>query len=377
MYVGSYGLGVACMDVKGKGPPTVEGYLHGGNPLSDMARLGIEPRTVIDFSTSLNPLGIPPVIRDYWPELLEAAGGYPSIEGDGIAGFYGDRFGIPPQHILAGNGSTELIYLLPRVMRPKRVLIISPAFHDYYRASVLAGVEVALIALSEKDGFSVIDPETLAEACRDVDAVWIGRPNNPTGTMVPRDVLTHLCDAFPDKWFILDEAFIQFTHNWEEETFMVGKKPVNTIVIHSLTKFYGLAGLRMGGIIGPGDIISRVGALKEPWTINGIADKAASMLMECGDYESETYAYVSAERERMIKRLSGLKGITAFPSVTNFILCRWTRTGDLDDLLRHLLKNGLYVRDCRNFPGLESDYFRIGLRTSEENDRLALVIDSY
>jgi len=276
--------------------------------------------------------------------------------GDGIASFYEDRFGIAPEHILAGNGSTELIYLLTRLLRPKRVLIILPSYHDYYRASELAGADVSLFLLSDKNGFSDIDPEALTEACKGVEMVWIGRPNNPTGTMLSRDVLTCLCDTFPDKWFILDEAFIQFTDNWEDETFMFGKKPDNVIVIHSLTKFYGLAGLRMGGVIAHKDIISRIRALKEPWTIKGIADKAALMLMECEDYEAETRAYVSVERERIIKRINELKGIRAFPSETNFILCRWTRTGGLDDLLSHLLKNGLYVRDCRNFPGLEANY---------------------
>lgn len=324
---------------------------------------------------ALIPLGMPPVIMEHWPELLDAARDYPSVEGEGIVSLYGDRFGIPLENILAGNGSTELIYLLPRVLRPGRVLIISPSFNDYYRASVFAGADVMLFLMSDKNSFSDIDPAALTDACKGVDAVWIGRPNNPTGTMLPRVVLKDLCHAFPDKWFILDEAFIQFTDKWEEETFMFGKKTANLIVIHSLTKFYGLAGLRMGGVIGHEDIISRIRTLKEPWTINGIADRAAPMLMECGDYESETRAYISAERERIIKRLNRLKGIEVFPSKTNFFLCRWTRTEDLDDLLIHLLNNGLYVRDCRNFPVLKANYFRIGLRTSEENERLVSVID--
>ncbi|MBN1624903.1 MAG: threonine-phosphate decarboxylase [Deltaproteobacteria bacterium] len=364
------------MNANDKAGPPADGYLHGGDPSKDMARLGLTLKKVTDFSTNLNPLGIPPVIRDHWPELLDAVRDYPSVEGNGIARFYRERFGIHQKNILPGNGSTELIYLIYRVMRPGRVLIISPSFHDYYRAAVLAGADVALFHLSEDNEFTDIDPAALTEACKDVDAIWIGRPNNPTGAMIAREILTDLCGMFPDKWFILDEAFIQFIDNWEEETFMFGEKPDNLIVIHSLTKFYGLAGLRMGGVIAGTDIILKIRSMKEPWTINGIAERAAPMLMECADYESETRAYISFERERIIGRLNKARCIRAFTSKTNFILCKWTRTGNLDDLLSRLLKNRLYVRDCRNFTGLKDNYFRIGLRTREENELLISVIES-
>ncbi|HJX34361.1 MAG TPA: threonine-phosphate decarboxylase CobD [Desulfatiglandales bacterium] len=365
------------MDIKAKddGPPN--GHRHGGNPLKDMARLGLPNGTVIDFSTSINPLGIPPVIKDHWSELVESVRDYPTIEGDGIAGFYRDRFGISPENVLAGNGSTEVIYLLARVLHPNRVLVIAPSFHDYYRASVLSGADVAWLPLTENKGFSSLNTEVLSNACKGVDAVWIGRPNNPTGSMLPRELLSEISRRFSDKWFILDEAFIQFTDNWEEEGFLLGKRPSNMIIIHSLTKFYSIAGLRMGGVIGSGEFISRMRQSKEPWTINGVAERAAGLLKECAGYEAETRSYISCERKRVVKRLEEIEGIRTFTSSVNFILCRWERTGELDDLLKHLLSNGVYVRDCRNFPGLEENYFRIGLRTAAEDDQLISIISSF
>jgi histidinol-phosphate/aromatic aminotransferase/cobyric acid decarboxylase-like protein len=124
------------IDMKNKDADLPYGYRHGGNPLIDMSRFGFSNRTVTDFSTNLNPLGIPPVIKNHWSELIESVIGYPTIEGDGIAGFYRDRFGVPPEYVLAGNGSTEAIYLLARVLHPDRVLVVTPSYHDYYRASV-------------------------------------------------------------------------------------------------------------------------------------------------------------------------------------------------------------------------------------------------
>lgn len=355
----------------------IDEYYHGGDPSKNLARFNLTQRTVIDFSTNLNPLGIPPVIREHWPELIEGVKCYPSIEGEGIAEYYRTKFGLPDRNILAGNGSTEIIYLISRSLRLNQVIILTPSFHDYERAAVLSGAKVIRIPfLNEGLSFGV-DMQRLVEALKMSDALWLGRPNNPTADLFPKDMINNLASGFPDKWFIIDEAFMQFLDNWEKESFIIGKKKANIIVIHSLTKFYALAGLRMGGLIAHRDVISTIRNSKEPWTVNGVADRAALLLKGCKRYELESRAYVSRERESVIKRLQEIEGITPFSSTANFILCRWARTGDLDDLLRHLLINGIYVRDCRNFPGLEENYFRIGLRTAAEDDRLISVISSF
>jgi threonine-phosphate decarboxylase len=330
----------------------IDEYYHGGDPSKDLARFNLTQRTVIDFSTNLNPLGIPPVIREHWPELIEGVKCYPSIEGEGIAEYYRTKFGLPDRNILAGNGSTEIIYLISRSLRLNQVIILTPSFHDYERAAVLSGAKVIRIPfLNEGLSFGV-DMQRLVEALKMSDALWLGRPNNPTADLFPKYMINNLASGFPDKWFIIDEAFMQFLDNWEKESFIIGKKKANIIVIHSLTKFYALAGLRMGGLIAHRDVISTIRNSKEPWTVNGVADRAALLLKGCKRYELESRAYVSRERESVIKRLQEIEGITPFSSTANFILCRWARTGDLDDLLRHLLINGIYVRDCRNFPGL-------------------------
>ena len=352
-------------------------YRHGGNPSGDLSRFGLRQRQVIDFSTSLNPLGPPPIIIDKWPDLIEGIKDYPSVEGEGISEYYRDKFGLADENIMAGNGSTEFIYLIPRSLGLRRVIIPFPSFHDYERSVLLSGAEVTRLPFIKGDRSPGIDQERLVEHLKSSDALWIGRPNNPTSDLLPKDLINNLASKFPDKWFIIDEAFIQFLEGWEEESFITGMMKPNILVVHSLTKFYALAGLRLGGLIGNGDILSRIRILKEPWTVNGVADRAALLLKECEDYEENTRAFVSRERDRIFKRLKETEGVSAFPSSANFVLCRWTATKELDDLLRHLLLNGMYVRDCRNFPGLEDNFFRIGLRSSHENDKLISAISSY
>lgn len=266
----------------------VHEHRHGGSPQSDLTRLGIPQRHVLDFSVNLNLLGPPQIVREKWVELMGSVEQYPSVEGDGIAQFYRKRFGFDSQNFMAGNGSTEMIYLVPRVLCPKRTLIITPSYMDYERASLLTGSEVRRFPLSLDEEFTFPNQKRLMEEIKDADTVWIGRPNNPTGTLMPKEIVMDLAERSQDKWFIIDEAFIQFVDKWEENSFLTEELKSNILIIHSLTKFYALAGLRLGGIVGNDEVISRLKEKKEPWTINSIAERIAPILLDCRDYEKKT-----------------------------------------------------------------------------------------
>ncbi len=345
-------------------------HQHGGLPERDFHRLSVKPRRVIDFSVNLNPLGCPDVVRTRWGELAEGIDRYPSPDGDGITHFLRKKSGVAVDQALGGNGSTELIYLIPRALGLRRVAIVTPSYHDYYRASVLAGAETVRIPLSPETGFQALSEERLAEALENAEALWLGNPNNPTGTFFPREMLSSLAARFPRKWLIVDEAFMPFLKDWKTESMSVPPISPNVITIHSLTKFYGLAGLRLGGITGAAEVMERIRKFKEPWTVNSVSESVAPLLLECEDYERETLKLVEEERERLLRSLLKVDGLAVFSSRANFLLCRWDNGPDLDSLIRGLLGLGIYVRDCRNFPGLEKDYFRVAVRSLEDNTRL-------
>jgi len=356
---------------------TSDSYRHGGMSGFDFRRFNIPERPVKDFSVNLNPLGMPAVVGKAWRACFREMEKYPSPDGRGISRFYQERFGIAPENILGGNGSTELIYLIPRVLSFKRALIVTPSYHDYERATGMAGKEIKHLALRPEENFSPPSPNRLSDALRDVDALWLGRPNNPTGAMISKELILTMAMRFPKIWFFVDEAFVQFTDNWEENSLLLEGPLPNLLVIHSLTKFYCLPGLRMGAVYGSGDLISRLRYAKEPWTVNGIADRIAPLLGNLPDYEKRTTAFVRREQERFSERIRKIAGIDAFPSSACFSLCRWRKTGNLDDLLRHLLSNGISVRDCRNFQELRDNFFRIGLRNAADNDLLIFTLSSY
>jgi threonine-phosphate decarboxylase len=296
---------------------------------------------------------------------------YPSVDAGEVVRFYQKRFRLPEDSILPGNGAIELIYLAPRALGFSRSAVVSPCFHDYVRASRVAGASVSRVSLSMDDAFKPLSIKKWEDRIAGVDAVFIGSPNNPTGTIFPPADLLEISEKYPDKFFLVDQAFIQFADHFEKNTLMRRKylRP-GLVVFHSLTKFYSLAGLRIGAVISHPETIARLKAFKEPWTVNAVAEKAVSVLAFCRDFEEETRQFFSHERQRIYSVLKEMRGIKVFEPKVNFFLAQWTVTSDLDDLLRELLSMGFYVRDCRNFPGLEKNFFRFSIRSPIENDRL-------
>ena len=356
---------------------TSDEHIHGGNPERELKRLGLAPRQVLDFSVNVSPLGVPQEIRAIWNDLFREIERYPTVDGRGVVHYYETRFGLDPAQILPGNGSTESIYLVPRGLGLRKVVVINPSFHDYTRASLVAGAELIPVELKVADGFAPPDMSVLEEALASSDGLFVGNPNNPTGTVFPRQLLLDLAATFPTKWLLVDEAFVQFLDQ-PHAISLINEQPAtgNILIFHSLTKFFALPGLRLGAVVGHPDIISRLRQLKEPWSVNRIAEKVALKLIDCADYEEKLANLIRRERPRVYSRLKNIAGFQPFEPAANFLLTRWTQTDELDDFLLFMMGSGIHLRDCRNFPGLEDNFFRMAIRRPEENDRVLSLMQS-
>jgi threonine-phosphate decarboxylase len=336
-------------------------HKHGGHPEYDFERLGIESRPVIDFSVNISPLGVPEPIKKIWDSLLSENEQYPSMEGDGVKRFYEQRFGLSPDCVLPGNGSIDLIYDVPRILGVKRALVSQPEFHDYARACRAIGAEVIDGQLDKLEG---------------CNAHFIGNPNNPSGKLIPADILLQLADNFPEVLFFVDEAFIQFVKDAAPYTLMRPDRLRDNIVIfHSLTKIYALPGLRIGACISTPRTIAKLSACRAPWMVSRISERVAEALIRCSDYEQKLVPMIGTERARMFKALDEHPAFLPTPGAANYLLIQWKGSDNLDDLLKHLLERGLYVRDCRNFPTLEKNWFRLAIRLPEENILLLRAIE--
>jgi threonine-phosphate decarboxylase len=352
-------------------------YRHGGFRPSDFSLLEIPEKGVLDFSVNLNPLGPPALIKEKWADLFDAIEDYPPVQGEGLATYYEKKYAVPPEHFIAGNGSTEMIYLIPRTLGLKRVLVLMPSYHDYSRASLLSGASVRSLFLRQEEESFGLDMDGILEGMKDADALWLGNPNNPTGTLLPREIIREISQRYPEKWIIVDEAFMPFVAEAKEFSLLTTSRPKNILVVLSLTKFYAIAGIRVGGMVAREEVVERLKRFKEPWTVNGVAERIAPLLLECQDYEEKTLSLVTEARARLRARLREIDGLVPFDGRANFILSRWSAVGDMDNLLRHLLSQGVYVRDCRNFSGLEEKWFRVAVRTDRENDSLVSAMASF
>ncbi|UCE83028.1 MAG: threonine-phosphate decarboxylase [Deltaproteobacteria bacterium] len=356
---------------------TSDEHIHGGDPERELKRFGIDAREVLDFSVNVSPLGVPAEVKAIWNELWQEIGHYPSVDGQGVVRYYQERFGLDSTRVLAGNGSTEFIYLTPRALALRKVVVINPSFHDYTRASLAVGAELISVQLETEEGFGAPSFSVLEEALADADALFVGNPNNPTSTVFPRELLLELSATFPTKWLLVDEAFVQFLDQPEAITIVQQEPPpANILIFHSLTKFFALPGLRLGAVISHPDVISRLRPLKEPWSVNRVAEKVALKLIECVDYEKKLANLIRRERPRVFDKMKKIAGFQAFQPAANFLLARWTQTADLDDFLSFMLRSGIHFRDCRNFPGLEDNFFRMAIRQGEENDRVLSLMRS-
>lgn len=352
-------------------------HLHGGNAWHDFIRLGIEPKQITDFSVNVNPLGPPSVIKKNWGDLFEEIKTYPTQNGDGVKQYYSKKFQIAKNNILPGNGSVELFYFVMQHLKLNSILLFSPSFDDYHRATKASKTKIIEIPLSINNSFTMPDVDVINQALKTSDGIFLGYPNNPTGTSYNKMEILFLAQQNPRKWILLDEAFIQFVDDFIDNTFLTIHRPRNIIVFHSLTKFYTLPGLRLGAVIANTSLIKQMEQTKYLWSINKPAETIVKYLINDSLFEKKTTELITRERKRIQNELSKTKKIKLFSTTANFFLAQWQATNNLDDLQRHLLKNGLYIRDARNFPLLSDNYFRFAILNKSENSKLISLINSF
>jgi cobyric acid synthase CobQ/L-threonine-O-3-phosphate decarboxylase len=341
---------------------------HGGNLLKLALAAGKPVGEILDFSANINPLGPPEGFRS----LISAWTGdlvhYPDPDCTDLVRAFAARYRVAENEILMGNGSIELLYLLPQLLGKRRALIPVPAYVDYERAAELAGLAVEWLPLREKESFAP-DLAVIAAALRGDEIVFLGRPNNPTGHLIPAAALRDLASSHPQTVFVSDEAFADFAP--EAETLIASGRPANIIILKSLTKFYAMPGLRLGGVVAAPDLIRRLRDRTPPWSVNTLAQVVGSAALRDTAYAEETLRFVRDRREDLFAELQALPGLTVYPGTANFLLLRSDRRNiDAPEIARRLLADGIAIRDCSNFTGLDRRFFRIAVRTETENDRL-------
>ncbi len=346
---------------------------HGGQIHSIARTLGCDPMDLLDFSSSLNPLGPPESMRRLLRDFsLRRLAPYPDSDSRALREGLSSKHGLPSDCFLIGNGSCELIFLIPRAMRPLRAAVIGPTFGEYVRACRLAGAEIRLlgmdIARAERWYAHGQGLDTVAES----DVCFLCNPNNPSGNILPRDAWREIIGAHPRTLFVADEAFIDFLPQPEQESWINWiAQHGNLIVLRSFTKFYAIAGLRLGYAVAQPSLLQRVQACKEPWTVNVLAQEAGLQLLQEGDFDKRSRQWLAIERPHFAECLEQTGLLQVYPSSANYVLARLRDEAiSSGDFCRSLWSQKIVLRDAASFEGLDNRHVRIAVKDRQANDAL-------
>ncbi len=345
---------------------------HGGNLYEAALAAGVDPSSVLDFSASVNRMTDRNQLKAWLAESAGQIGDYPDPEYHHLRKLIGEHYAISPDAILPGNGSTELLYLVPRVLEMKKGLVVAPSYADYADALRLAGASVERMYLHKNNAFA-LDYSKLAERLQErFDVVIIGTPNNPTGTVTEPAALRSFIAAHPGTLFLIDESFADFAPS----STLLPIIPPNAVVLRSFTKFYGIPGLRAGFAAAPPPIMEKLKAAKEPWTLNSAAEYICRKLLEEGMNDEAMRSEINRQRDRLAAALGGIPGLRVFATPANYLLVEIeSKTLTAAALKSALLsKEKILIRDCGNFDGLDAYWFRVAVRAESENARLVAAL---
>ncbi len=322
--------------------------------------------SVIDFSVNVNPLGISPKLVESLKKNLEDIVRYPEIDGETGKNLLSKTLDIHINQIILGNGATELIYLFAKAIKPNKVLIVEPTFTEYRRAFEINGSSIYQFVVSRNKDFNM-DIDDLLNEIKFIqpDVLVICNPNNPTGGFIEKEKIKAILETLNkmQSFLFIDESFIDFTNKDSCKEY-ISKYPL--FILRSMTKFYAIAGLRLGYGLAHKDLTAKLNIFKEPWTVNSLALQSIPVLLDDKEYKEMTLKWLQEEKDFLFRELTKLNYLKVFKSSSNFFLCMLT-DGDAEKLQNYLLEQGIYIRTCEDFYGLSNSYFRIAVRTHDEN----------
>ena len=385
------------INIENKDKDTME-FQHGG----DIYRNVIE----YDFSTNINPLGMPKGCEEAIRKAIPHIGEYPDPQGETLCQAIAHAEGLKTRQVLLGNGAAELIYGLCYGVRPKKAVLIAPCFSEYEKAVTAAGGICEFVALDEKDGFrltknrdrftkeenqlaegmdnlfvpaglAIEDADEWTEAGHallsaikeDTDLVFLCNPNNPTGATIGKELLYRVaekCEAV-DAILCVDECFLPFME--AERTYtMKGEleRFPHLLVLRAFTKIYGMPGLRLGYALSANqELLDRIKTCLPPWNTSVIAQAVGTEALKDTVFMEQTGKLIRREKEYLIRELQSGLAEEIYASEANFLFFR-----SRPDLKERLLEQKILIRDCSNYRNLSQGYFRIAVRGRKENEEL-------
>lgn len=339
-------------------------YTHGGDVLTARSRYG---GAVLDFSTNLNPLGIP----DQAAQAAAQADGsaYPDALCRQLRQAIAAHDGVEAEQVICGNGAADLIFRLAFALRPQKALLLAPTFSEYEEALTCVGCQVERYALDSARYFD-LDAGFLEAVTPGIELVFLCTPNNPTGRLISTQLLVEIarkCEAVGAR-LVVDECFLPLADEGGQGLAPYLAEFPHLFLLRAFTKSYAMAGLRLGyGLSADCDLLERLSGFAQPWSVSAPAQAAGTAAFTlCPNWPEGARALVARERPILAAGLTEL-GCAVVPSQANYLLFQAKNDPDLKE---KLLQKGILIRSCANYHNLGPDWYRVCVRGGEENRRL-------
>ncbi len=333
--------------------------IHGGNIYKFDHR-------VYDFSANLNPLGMPQEVKQALIDNIDKYESYPDPWNRELTAALSRYHDVDPDCICCGNGAADIIFRAVLALRPKKALIVSPTFSEYEQALQSAGCCVDHFLLREDQEFR-LGEDVLAAVDGSYDMMFLCNPNNPTGLPASRELVLAVAEKCGQSGVILmlDECFSEFLAEEEKYSVLkdIGRLP-SVVILKAFTKLYAMAGLRLGYCIcGDRNICEKIAGTLQPWAVSTPASKAGVAALKTAEtgFVERTKLYVAENRSFLADGLKAL-GYRVYDGQANYIFFR-----SESDLTGPLMERNIMIRSCANYITLDEHYYRIAVRTREEN----------
>lgn len=345
--------------------------IHGGDRLRFLEEYGREP---LDFSASVNVLGMPEPALKAAREALEGPDRYPDMRCRALSKALALHHQVREEKILCGSGAADLIFRYCLALRPSHALIPVPAFSEYAQALKAAGCEKIEQHPTGRD--TLFTPgRSLLERLRtgpEPDLLILCEPGNPSGRTTPAEVLEEIVSLCRQKGIrlLVDECFMDFLEDGQGRSLICRIEEAPVTVLRAFTKFYGMAKLRLGYCISADtQLLKKMARAGSPWPVSEAAMAAGEAALGDAAYPDRVRSFVKGERV-FIQEALEKEGCFVVPGEANFLLFL-SPDADLGEKLK---EKGILIRDCSGFSGLEKGWYRIGVRTREENEKLITAV---
>jgi threonine-phosphate decarboxylase len=335
--------------------------------------LKLKEDKIVDASTGVNPLGPSNKVKAAVRRAIKKINNGSFMKTEGLTRLFESKFRLSPENVLFANSLKELIYLIPDVLNPRRVLIVGPALGVYQDAARAAGAEVLFLNAGEEEDFSV-DMSRIRKNSENIDLVFLANPNRISGRMVSRETLREAISVSPSgsPHFVIDESMVEFAESGVCPDDMITHG--NVTILRTTAAFYGMPGLELAYAVSSSETINAYRKRKH-WEINLLSAEAARTAFKDLTYKKNSLQYLQREKYMIIRMLNKIKWIRVYESDTNILLIKVAH--DADEFNQKLRRAGFDIKDCGDIGGLGRSFFRLGVMKHENNLKLIAVLNRF